>query len=61
MQKLAGDLLLGSELVKVSILQTVNPHFLRSANDLRTGITEVMGSNPVEASDFFFWAFFVTA
>ena len=26
----------------------------------RTGIAEVMGSNPIEASDFF-WAFFVTA
>ena len=26
----------------------------------RTGIAEVMGSNPVEASDFF-WALFVTA
>ena len=27
----------------------------------RTGIAEVMGSNPVGASENFFWALFVTA
>ena len=34
--------------------------FIAQSVEHRTGIAEVMGLNPVGASDFFFWDFFAT-
>ena len=43
-----------------SLLTCFQRGFIAQLVEHRTGIAEVMGSNPVEAS-YFFWAFFTTA